>query len=37
MGLFEQLSGLAQRFLDQDQDLAFGFEAAAGSFVVVGV
>ncbi|TQM91481.1 type VI secretion system Vgr family protein [Roseinatronobacter monicus] len=36
MSLFEQLSSLAQRFLDQDQDLAFGFEAAAGRFTVVG-
>lgn len=26
----------AQKFLDQSQDLAFGFEASAGSFVVVG-
>src|SRR6056297_64555 len=30
------LSGLAAKFLDQDQDLAFAFTAAAGSFTVVG-
>ena len=30
------LSGLASRFLDQDQDLAFSFAGAAGQFVVVG-
>ncbi|TQM90527.1 type VI secretion system Vgr family protein [Roseinatronobacter monicus] len=36
MGAFETISSLAQRFLDQDQDLAFGFEAAAGRFTVVG-
>ena len=27
---------MAQRFLDQDQDLAFSFEGAAGEFAVVG-
>ena len=30
------LSGLASRFLEQDQDLAFSFAGAAGQFVVVG-
>ena len=36
MEILEQLSSFAQRVLSQDQDLAFGFDAAAGSFVVVG-
>lgn len=30
------LSGLAARFLDQDQDLAYAFTGAAGAFTVVG-
>ncbi|MEQ5778139.1 MULTISPECIES: type VI secretion system Vgr family protein [unclassified Thalassospira] len=32
----ETLSGLAKRFLSQDQDLAFAFSGATGDFSVVG-